>query len=301
MLKVLYDEWLKEPWGGATSYTISQALKVEEDQLNGGARYLQENSLADITWESSGFIANITGPGIDTAEKSIDPIELQKRTEERPVILEKLYGHYLEKPHKDISKETLKAETNLPDDKLDAGAIYLSKQGLIDFYPAMAKYFSARLNSYGLKVIESREMDYSEPMSNAYVLLFKLEYKLRLFIENKLKEKYGSDWWEKGIPSSVKREAEGRKKDELEIGWQVSKDKSIINYIEFKDIDNIISHTDNWKIFEPYFRDLQNIKAKLNELEYIRNDIAHTRVLSDEGYNRLTSYFKEIMAMISKK
>jgi hypothetical protein len=136
-------------------------------------------------------------------------------------------------------------------------------------------------------------------MSGAYEILFRLENHLRQFIEKNMRLRYGSDWWNSGhFPVKVKDNVDKLIHEEHSLRWQVSETNNDIEYLQFGHIGNIIFK--NWKdCFEQFFHDQTKITSKLDELEKIRNSIAHTRMLSQEGSKRLKMYSQEIENMMN--
>jgi len=107
-------------------------------------------------------------------------------------------------------------------------------------------------------------------MIQAYVILYVLENRLRIFIKEKLEEKYGQEWWEKGISYKIKRNCINRKSKELESPWHDVEEAHLLWYITFEELENIIQV--NWDIFQPYFKDQHVIIGKLKELEIPRHN-----------------------------
>jgi len=110
--------------------------------------------------------------------------------------------------------------------------------------------------------------------------------------------KYGSDWWNIGVSKGLKDKADEMKKAELKVGWEVSSTKTNLEYLSFEHLQKLINN--NWKdVFENVFGSQDKIALKLNELETIRNAIAHTRTLSDDGMQRLEQYSQDIFNLTS--
>lgn len=57
--------------------------------------------------------------------------------------------------------------------------------------------------------------------------------------------------------------------------------------------------TENWHdIFKDHFETLEHIVSRLDELEPIRHAIAHTRLLSNDDFEKLELFQREIQRMI---
>lgn len=134
-------------------------------------------------------------------------------------------------------------------------------------------------------------------MLEAYAALYVLENNLRDFMERKLRQTYGNEWWEKGIPNSIRREVEKRKLDNRR-PWHHLSVASPMALTGFPDIANIIST--NWKeCFEGVFRDLERVRVTLNELELPRNIIAHCNPLTEDEKSHFMVNTNTVLKMIS--
>ena len=132
-----------------------------------------------------------------------------------------------------------------------------------------------------------------------YVLLKKLEEKIRQFLEQELSE-LSSQWWKQRIPGDVKENAEKRKeKDEQRKNWNYTK-QPLISYIDFTDYEKVITQKNNWEdVFQHIFRDKPAISSKLKEIDPIRNAISHTRNLDVYEVKQIKFYSEEILRSIS--
>lgn len=131
--------------------------------------------------------------------------------------------------------------------------------------------------------------------------MFELENLLRLFIQERLEEKFKEEGgWIKRIPKRVIKKCEKRAKREKESYQELGSD-FLIDYADFGDLKRIILLKENWsKTFQEYFRNEAEIAIKLEELEPIRNTIAHNRSLSDKELNRLEVFSDDIKRCISR-
>ena len=80
--------------------------------------------------------------------------------------------------------------------------------------------------------------------------------------------------------------------------WYTGKDLPLIYYVNFADYSKIISRKDNWReAFESAFGDQELLRAKLRELEPIRNDVAHTRGLTETARDKLRVYSRDLFRL----
>jgi len=130
-------------------------------------------------------------------------------------------------------------------------------------------------------------------MAEAYLILHRLENTLRVFISEKLKEKYGHNWWDNEIQSDIKQKCENRKKGEDDSPWHDVKNVGMIYYTTFKELEKIIQK--HWGVFEPCFKDMRGAIGRLSELEIPRNTIAHNRILEEKEIQRLRIFSDDLI------
>ena len=130
-------------------------------------------------------------------------------------------------------------------------------------------------------------------MMTAYGLIASFENKLRFFLASTLEKSKGTDWWDKSIPQSVKKNIKSHRLQQ----WHIELPKSNIQYTDFSDLISIIIN--NWDIFQPIFKDQSLIKTYLESLEIPRNTIAHSNVLSSSMFKELELYISKILNLIN--
>jgi hypothetical protein len=113
---------------------------------------------------------------------------------------------------------------------------------------------------------------------------------LRKFVSEKLKEYYGNDWWEQGIPPTIQKKCRKRKNDYYyKRGMKPIEADSPINFVDLKDISYIIffkaKDKDNWfNIFEKYYspRTYKKILRIFRKMYIFRTDEAHDLKITDD-------------------
>lgn len=155
--------------------------------------------------------------------------------------------------------------------------------------------------------------------SEAYKYLAKIEVGVREFFIYLIKEKGIKEWTENFLSkfhyetiADISKRIVKAKKDEtvpniedVYIHKLERVKKEYINiaselyhpfyYLDWTDMENIISMKSNSYLFEQYVKkpDLEVLSKVLNSLKFIRNDIAHSRFITDEDFKSLrTSYDK---------
>ena len=130
---------------------------------------------------------------------------------------------------------------------------------------------------------------------DAHYLLYSLENKLRQFIAIKLKEGNGR------IEESMIKDWQGTKRKEAQ-PQRKPIDYELINYSTFDQLKKIIIQNENWdKIFKPYFRRQDGVISRINEIDDIRDTIAHNRKLSDFDYDCFRTLNAQILNCIGNK
>lgn len=134
-----------------------------------------------------------------------------------------------------------------------------------------------------------------------YATLKTLESNLRECVEKEL-SKLDIDWWKTRVPGDVRENCEKRVNDRKRpYPWIELLDASPLHFADFPDYQKIICRSDNWRdSFETIFVTKETIHSKLQELEPIRNDIAHSRSISTESANLLSIYEGQITRAIKE-
>ena len=135
--------------------------------------------------------------------------------------------------------------------------------------------------------------------SEDYALLKRLEEAVRGRIVRSLSA-LTPDWWIQRVPPDVRSNAERRKTTRRSMWpWHEGPDLPLIHYVDFADYSKIICRKDNWReAFADTFRDSELLRAKLRELETIRNDVAHTRELTGTSREKLRVYSRDLLNLI---
>lgn len=147
---------------------------------------------------------------------------------------------------------------------------------------------SVSIKEYLAECIENKDEKYSESD-----LLYLFENSLRKFIKRILEKKLKENWWRQGVPTKTRVSCVSRR----EIGIAEEMDRDLILFADFYDYKEIIKH--NKGIFGQYL----NVKewcSKLNEIEPIRNIIAHNRDL-DNAFEKIKSCYDDLNRVIKNE
>lgn len=150
-----------------------------------------------------------------------------------------------------------------------------------------------RLEAFKPKLgLASKEPPYSDALR-------RLEGELRHCIELRLSS-LDPNWWEDRVPPLVRGRAERRRTQREKVWpWLNGSEQSIVNYLSFPEYADVILDNRNWEqIFVMVFKDADALRVKLRELEPIRNDIFHARVITKANGRRLQTYSEDIVRAI---
>lgn len=137
------------------------------------------------------------------------------------------------------------------------------------------------------------DLDNARKMSELYQILHCWENSVRHFIEKILLKEMGNDWWEKVKNSDLERKLTERKAKEDKLKWISNRgSNSPLFYLDWGDLVKIIKKKETW--FLPYVNDIQFIEHRLDELERLRNVIAHNGSLPDQNdIDRIVVHFND--------
>ena len=134
-------------------------------------------------------------------------------------------------------------------------------------------------------------------MVQAYDLLFRLENKLRMLIESKLRECFGeNDWWSRGATRTARAKQKRRQQDPRR-RWHLLKDTGPLKLVDFEDLHDIIVNK-NKDIFEECIGPLDRFSANMKSLEIPRNIVAHNGVLPPDEYYVFRTIIETLLRLI---
>ena len=108
-------------------------------------------------------------------------------------------------------------------------------------------------------------------------VLTELEQQLRNIVEKRLSALHGEKWLKRRIPEEVHQRWLKRQEKDRQDGQSVYPP---IQYADFMDLAAVIGRADNWReVFEPIFRNQDDLMVSFHRLQPIRNSIAHSRPL----------------------
>jgi hypothetical protein len=134
-----------------------------------------------------------------------------------------------------------------------------------------------------------------------YKFMFIIENSLRELIIDIMQKKFGPKWYKSRIPGDINAKYINAINCEKKIKWQNLVPHHPIYYIDFPDLKKIIIQKNNWdEIFKRMFGNKEWLIGLFNELEFIRNIIAHNRNLSKNLSKYLSDSFKKLSKIIGE-
>lgn len=111
-------------------------------------------------------------------------------------------------------------------------------------------------------------------MAWVYVAIAAFENSVRTFIEERLLEKIGANWFDSAISNEVKKQVEIRRKDEEQIRWHSARGSSPLAYVQLGDLAAIIQN--NHAHFKELIPSVEWARELFRSLERSRNVIMHS-------------------------
>jgi hypothetical protein len=174
----------------------------------------------------------------------------------------------------------------------------LARQAIADLHEApnsrkKAERIASRLP---FKLLDETLVNPAQEMAVVYAAIAAFENAAREFIEKRLLEEVGSDWWEKCVPEKRRQKAESRREEENRIRWHAKRGESPLQYAELDDLSAII--VTNPERFVAIIQDPEWAKQIFKTVERSRNIIMHSGYLEGEDIERLGMALRDWMAQV---
>lgn len=142
-----------------------------------------------------------------------------------------------------------------------------------------------------LEILDDALVVAAKKMAWVYTAIAAFENGVRAFIEERLLEKVGANWWDTAVSSQIKGDAEKRKKDEEQIRWHGSRGSSPLAYVQLEDLAVIVQNN------QPHFRDLiptvEWAREIFRTLARSRNVIMHSGQLTLADVERVAMNIRD--------
>ena len=147
-----------------------------------------------------------------------------------------------------------------------------------------------RLLSEALSPFNVTSRNHALEIGRLYAVLHCFENEVRTLIRETLEEKEGADWIEK-LPKKVKEYAETRQKTAFEDSWLEGEKSDLLGFVDFGHLSSII--IEKWALFENIVPSQHWLKQRMDEVEKVRNFIAHNRMLLPTEFHRVYLYIAD--------
>jgi hypothetical protein len=127
-------------------------------------------------------------------------------------------------------------------------------------------------------------------MARLYAVLFSFENHVRSLIRQTLQESEGLDWAEK-LPAKIKQHAESRQTTANKDSWLEGEKTDLLGFLDFGHLAQVILN--KWEHFESIIPTQHWLKQRMDELEKVRNFIAHNRMLLPSEFQRIYMYISD--------
>ncbi len=127
-------------------------------------------------------------------------------------------------------------------------------------------------------------------MARLYAVLHCFENEIREYIRDVLTENEGIDWWTQ-LPAKMKTHAENRQETALKDSWLEGEKSDLLGFVDFGMLGAII--IEKWVHFNNVIPSQHWLKQRMDELEKVRNFIAHNRALLPSEYQRVYMYIAD--------
>ena len=122
-------------------------------------------------------------------------------------------------------------------------------------------------------------------MGQVYIAIHCLENSTRQLIRNILKTEFGDDWFSKAASSKIMQKLKERKEVEKRKRWLGQRGGDELYYLDWNDLISIIRKYPEY--FDPITGGIKFVESRLEEMECLRNIIAHSGVLPEKEIDRI--------------
>lgn len=153
--------------------------------------------------------------------------------------------------------------------------------------------FNLRVNLNSTPFLSEIDVEGAHQMSQLYIILYCWENSVRKLIAQTLEVRLGIDWWDKSKNKDLDNKYIDRCSKEKKQKWVSPRgNENPLYYLDWGDLVKIIRKHEN--LFIDLIPDIKFIELRLEELERLRNIIAHNGLLPDENdIDRIIVHFKD--------
>lgn len=175
---------------------------------------------------------------------------------------------------------------------------FLAKQAVADLHdtPNIEKKAERLASRLPLHLLDDAWVGPAREMAVVYAAIAAFENDAREFVERRLLEEVGDDWWVKCVPENRRKKAESRREEENRVRWHAKRGDSALQYTEIEDLSAII--VTNQDKFMAIIQDVEWAKNIFKTVERSRNIIMHSGYLEAEDIERLGMALRDWLAQI---
>jgi hypothetical protein len=159
-----------------------------------------------------------------------------------------------------------------------------------------------RISLNSVPFLTTEDISNAQLMAQIYLLIHCFENSVRRFIIEILNSNYGENWWDSIKNTSLEKKVQDRSGKEIAQKWisQRGENNSPLFYLDWSDLLKIIRKEET--LFLPKIADLKFVELRFEELERVRNIIAHNGFIPDQNdIDRLVLYFQDWIKQLSTK
>lgn len=142
-----------------------------------------------------------------------------------------------------------------------------------------------------LEAMDDALVQAARKMAWVYVAIAAFENGVRSFIEERLLEKVGANWWDTAVSTEIKKQADKRREDEDQIRWHGSRGSSRLSYVQLGDLAVIIQN--NHAMFKELIPSVEWAREIFRTLERSRNVIMHSGQLKIADVERVAMNIRD--------
>lgn len=139
-------------------------------------------------------------------------------------------------------------------------------------------------------------LDSAEKMAVVYTTIAAFENSARKFIQDRLIEAVGADWWDKAVPESARKDAEKRKEEEKQHRYHGSRGTSMIFFCQMGDLPSIVQN--NWQHFQDHLPSIEWARQIFKSVERSRNVIMHAGELTMNDMERVAMNVRDWLEQV---
>ena len=139
--------------------------------------------------------------------------------------------------------------------------------------------------AFPFDLLDEDFLESSEKMACVYTAIAAFENAARKFVQDRLLEEFGADWWGQKVPKRIRDQADKREKDEAQHRYHSSRGTSMIFYTQMNDLVSIISTNEN--AFQDYIPSIEWARQLFGAVERSRNVIMHSGDLAMNDVQRV--------------